>query len=171
MIKMARIRKCSKCGREIWGGVSEKCPVCFPKSKKEQLKGKLRAWVSAGSSSENYGFGSNWTLNIGKKNTPVKSFWLGQGAKVTSRMLGMDYGEYVKNVSNRLQKNKQFKNEKDFFLNKKANKIVTEDILHTALGDQYIDDGDEFGGGWSGEINSKRLKKLIKAQDWDLAVQ
>ena len=34
---------------------------------KNKIKGKLKAWVTAGSPSDNYGFGSNWTLNIGTK--------------------------------------------------------------------------------------------------------
>jgi hypothetical protein len=136
---------------------------------KSRIKGKLSAWVTAGSSSENYGFGSNWSLNIGKKGTPIKSMWLGQGAKVTSRMLGSDYNDYVKSVSERVKAKKQFKNEHDWLSNKKINKEVTGDILHASFGDEWIQD--ELGGGWTGEINSKRLKKLIGVEDWGLAVQ
>ena len=140
-------------------------------ARKEKLKGKLKAWVTAGSPSENYGFGSNWALNIGTNGTPVKSFWLGQGAKVTSRMLGQDYGKYVKNVSERVKRKKQWTSEKELFSNKKANKVITEDILHSAMGDEWIQDSDPEMSGWSNGIDNKRLKKLMKAQDWDLSVQ
>ena len=63
-------------------------------TRKKQLKKKisekrLKAWVTAGSPGENYGFGSNWTLNIATNGKPKKQLWLGQGAKVTSRMLGV----------------------------------------------------------------------------------
>lgn len=139
---------------------------------KNKIKGKLSAWVSAGSSSENYGFGSNWTLNIGKKGTPIKQMWLGQGAKVTSRMLGSDYNDYVKNVSERVKAKKQFKNEADWLSNKKVNKEVTQDILHTTFGDEWIQGKTGIDeGGWTGTIDSKRLKKLLGIQNWELAVQ
>jgi len=138
-------------------------------TRKEALKGKLKAWVSAGSPSENYGFGSNWSLNVGKKDKVVKSFWLGQGAKVTSRTIGLDYGDYVKNTTKRAGLGeKKWNNEKSWIGNKKINRMVTEDIIHSNIGDEYIDD--ELG--WSGiEINSKFLKKLLKNNSWDLAVQ
>ena len=139
-----------------------------PKSKavlKKKVKGKLKAWVSAGSPSENYGFGSNWSLNVGRKDKVEKSMWLGQGAKVTSRMLGMDYGDYVQDVSKRVGAKKKFNNEADFLKNKKVNKTVTSDIVHTSFGDEYSE------GGWSGEVDQKRLKKLLGAEDWGLSVQ
>ena len=139
------------------------------KTRKEKLKGRLRAWVSAGSSSENYGFGSNWNLNIGTKNKLLKQFLLGQGAKVTARALGIDYGDYTKLTRERIGRKTQFRDEADWLSNKKINKIVTEDVLHSAFGDVYAQN--ELSGGWQDKINSKRLKKLLKAQDWDLAVQ
>jgi len=118
---------------------------------KNKVKGKLKTWVTAGSSSDNYGFGSNWNLNIGTKDKTVKSMWLGQGAKVTSRMLGYHYGDYVKNVSERANAKKQFQNEKEWLSNKKVNKLVSGDILEAI-----------------GETNPKNL---LNVEDWDLAVQ
>jgi hypothetical protein len=150
-------------------------------TRKEVLKGKLRAWVSAGSPSDNYGFGSNWHLNIGNKNKVVKSFWLGQGAKVTSRMLGMDYNDYTKRVIEKVGKKKGYSSEGNFLADKKVNKMITEDILHSTFGDEWISPRDynenenlvdgEILGGWTGEINNKRLKKLLGEADWGLAVQ
>jgi len=138
-------------------------------TRKQALKGRLKAWMSRGSASDNYGFGANWTLNIGRQGVPQKRLWLGQGGKVTGRMLGVDYGDYVKQVQEQAGIKKQFAHEGEWMSNKKINKIVTQDVLHSAFGDEYIHD--DLGGGWTGDINSKRLKKLMKAQDWDLGVQ
>lgn len=138
--------------------------------RKEKLKGRLKAWMSRGSASDNYGFGANWSLNIGRQGVPQKSFWLGQGGKVTSRMIGIDYGNYVKQVQEQAGIKKQFSDEGEWLGHKKINKIVTEDVLHSVLGDEYTYIG-RGEGVWEGEINSKRLKKLLKAQSWDLGVQ
>ena len=132
---------------------------------KNKVKGKLKAWVSAGSPNDNYGFGSNWNLNIGQKDKVLKTMWLGQGGKVTSRMLGADYGNYVKDVSQRAGTKKKFNSEADWLKNKKVNKQVTGDILHASFGDEWM------GDGWSGTNDSKRLKKLLGAEAWGLAVQ
>ena len=45
------------------------------------------------------------------------------------------------------------------------NKQVTGDILHASFGDEWM------GDGWSGTNDSKRLKKLLGAEAWGLAVQ
>lgn len=138
-------------------------------TRKQQLKGRLRAWVTAGSSSDNYGFGSNWNLNIGKKDKILKSMWLGQGAKVTSRQLGMDYGDYIKQTTTQAGfKEKQWKSEQSWLGNKKINKIVSEDIIHSTFGDEW----DSSFGGWAGSVDTKvAIKKLLKAQPWELSVQ
>ena len=144
-------------------------PKTKTKLKKKIQQKRLKAWVSAGSPSENYGFGSNWSLNIGTNGKAKKSMWLGQGAKVTSRMLGTDYGDYVKDVAKRVGAKKQFGSEKEWLSNKKINKEVTEDVIHSAFGDERIQQGDTSG--WTGTVDNKRLKKLLGTEDWGLSVQ
>jgi hypothetical protein len=135
----------------------------------EKLKGKirrarLRAWVSAGSPNENYGFGSNWTLNIGRGSVPKKQLWLGQGGKVTARLLGVDYSDYVKMTSEKIKRKTKFASEHEWISNPRINRIITKDIIRSAFDENYMGDA-------VNPISTKRLKKLMKAQSWDLSVQ
>ena len=134
---------------------------------KKARRGKLIAWISVGSPNDNYGFGSNWNLNVGRKNVSEKSFFLGQGAKVTSRMLGVNYGDYVKHITEERVKINPYKrsgasrfpSEREWISDKRVNKAVTQDVVSGLFGDS------------SDPVTSKKLKKLLKAQSWDLAVQ
>ena len=67
---------------------------------------------------EGYGFGHNWTL-VKKTGKKTNRFWLGQDAKVTSRILGMDFGNAVDYYSRRA-------GSKDF---KKVKPYIVRDIV------------------------------------------
>jgi len=96
-----------------------------------------------------YGFGHDWTLNVsdGKKKA---SFWLGQDAKVFSRILGMnndsavDY--YAEKAGSRVWE--------------KVQKLIAGDVIRAVLG---LEQGER--------ITSVHIKKLMTAQAWELAVQ
>ncbi len=97
-----------------------------------------------------YGFGRDWTLKV-SRGSKSRSFWLGQDAKVTSRILGMDMRDAVDYYSKKA-------NSKDF---DKVRKFIAEDILATIL---YNDS--------ERDIADADVDKLLKdAQDWSLAVE
>jgi len=117
-----------------------------PKLKK-RIKEKLGYTLTAGSPAENYGFGRNWTLNITKDGTPVQSYWLGQDAKVTSRMLGIDFKDAVDYYSKKA-KSKNFD---------KVSQFIARDIIRASIGE--------------GRITQKKLRKMMGGESWALAVQ
>jgi len=90
-----------------------------------------------------YGFGRDYTLIIGNKR-----YWLGQDAKVFARILGMDMGYGVDYYTKKA-------NSKDF---DKLAPHIAGDLIRTFLGKEA-----------DSPITQEDLKKLTKAQAWDLA--
>ena len=87
------------------------------------MKATYRVSVSA--TNGNYGFGKDWILHITKViNGQVENarrFWLGQDAKVCSRIIGTD----IKSLSNHLVKKNKTRN----FENKRLNSSLAKMIL------------------------------------------
>ena len=81
--------------------------------------------VSVSATTENYGFGKNWTIIITKmingQVENVKRFWLGQDAKVCSRIIGTD----IKSLANHLVRKYKTKH----FDNKRLNSSLGKMIL------------------------------------------
>jgi hypothetical protein len=79
-----------------------------------------------------YGFGRNWSLVIEDKSTgeTVKSFFLGQDAKVMSRLLGKTVDEYEKEYGTRKISELKEHIATDIIqaLNR-SNKEITQDVL------------------------------------------
>lgn len=61
-----------------------------------------------------YGFGHDWTL-VKKTGKKKSRYWLGQDAKVTSRMLGMNFDQAVSHYSGMAGSN-QFEKVKPFIV-------------------------------------------------------
>ena len=91
--------------------------------KKNKMKATYQVSVSAASG--NYGFGKDWTVIIKKmvngQVENVRRFWLGQDAKVCSRIIGTD----MKSLANYLVKKYRTRN----FENKRLNSSLAKMIL------------------------------------------
>ena len=94
-----------------------------------------------------YGFGRDYTLTLIDTTTGrMRPFFLGQDAKVFSRMLGMDMRDAVDYYTKKAKS-------RDF---SKVKKLIAKDIIST------ITDGD---------LSQAKLRSLMQnAQDWDLHV-
>lgn len=108
---------------------------------------KRSYWISARPNA--YGFGHDWDLVVkaGKKKSVLM---LGQDAKVVSRALGMDMRDAV-----------------DYYAKKAGSKewekvapFIADDVVRASLGLE----ADE-------PITPAHIKKLAKAQPWEIAVE
>ncbi len=97
-----------------------------------------------------YGFGRDYTLII-SYNGKERRFWLGQDAKVFSRILGIDMQFAIEHYTNKAKS-------KDF---NKVQHFIAEDILKAVTNtEQDFDLEDDIV-----------IKVFEEAKDWSLAVQ
>jgi len=91
-----------------------------------------------------YGFGHDWNLELSDGKTS-KSYWLGQDAKVFSRILGMDYNSapdyYAEKAGSRVWE--------------KVQKLIAADVIRALL----EMDADE-------PITLADVRKLMGAEPW-----
>lgn len=80
--------------------------------------------VSVNATNGNYGFGKDWILHITKmidgKIENARRFWLGQDAKVCSRIIGTD----IKSLSNHLVRKYKTRNFNSQRLNQSLGKMI-----------------------------------------------
>lgn len=89
---------------------------------------------------DGYGFGHNWTLAV-KKGNKTKNFWLGQDAKVCSRMLGISGRELAEQIGS---------NDMGIYQTRKA----ICDVILKAIG-----------------VTKENEDSLFELESWGLAVQ
>jgi len=121
-----------------------------PKGIHKAKVGKFEFWLTTVPNA--YGFGRDYTLIIqDTKSGVVRRFWMGQDAKVFSRVLGIRMEDAVDYYSEKA-KSKEFD---------KVQKYIAEDILKAvAYNDVDV------------PLKEKDVEKMFKeAEDWSFAVQ
>jgi len=125
--------------------------------KKISKTGRIDYWIE--SVPNRYGFGRDYTLILtevtpDKRVVNERRFWLGQDAKVFSRMLGMDIRDAVPYYTKKA-KSKNFA---------KVQKHIARDVLRVMLG--------RTEQNWNKGLTQKELKGLMGGVEaWGMAVE
>jgi len=125
--------------------------------KKRPKTGKIEYWIE--SVPNRYGFGRDYTLILAevtpdRKLLSEKRFWLGQDAKVFSRMLGMDTRYAVEHYTKKAR-SRNFD---------KIQKHIARDVLRVMLG--------RTERNWNKGLTQKELRGLMGGvKAWEMAVE
>ena len=111
-----------------------------------------------------YGFGRNWSLVLKKEGKTIDSKYLGQDAKVSSRILGLDNAmEYYADRYRALVEDKQAVSFSD------VSEMIAEDIIAVMTGAEYDRELGCLAGGM--ELTDENLRELAEKPSWSMAVE
>ena len=106
-----------------------------------------------------YGFGKDWLLRV-SKGKKVKTFYLGQDAKVCKRVIGLDMSSFGTIIR------EKFKTDLIDFENKKINEFIGQIILLASYGIDFSTDDD-----LNETIEECIGNNIFEKETWELSSQ
>lgn len=111
-----------------------------------------------------YGFGRNWSLVLKKEGKTIDSKYLGQDAKVSSRVLGLDDA-----MVHYAERYRAIHGDKRAVWFSDVSEMIAEDIIAIMTGAEYDRELGCFIGGM--ELTDENLEKLAEKPSWSMAVE